>query len=203
VAYDAADDRRRNELRRRIQRFASGGQKSVFECWLTDAQADALASELAGCIHPKQDRVLFAWPRVDLGCFVKPSGGRVEAFQRFASSPKSRGTQASRLPESPWLLLAYDIACPRRLQKAHQLLRKAALHTQFSVFVLSMAVARQSERLAEVISLMRSNDDLRIYPIDAPDALWCFGRESLPNVLRPPTLLRRMLRGLGLGSDAP
>lgn len=89
-----------------------------------------------------------------------------------------------------WYLIAYDIRDPRRLQRLHRALRAEALAVQRSVFLVAgsvPAVERLLDRLETLIDPCA--DDLRAYPVAAPDCLWLSGQ--------------RPLQGGLLGDDVP
>lgn len=80
-----------------------------------------------------------------------------------------------------WYLIAYDIAHPRRLQRLHRALQAEAIAIQRSVFLIAGTVAdvdRLLDRLSTLID--PEEDDLRAYPVDAPDML----RYAGPGVLQ-------------------
>lgn len=56
VAYDITDPGRLSRALRSVREYALGGQKSVFECWLTPADKQALCSAIDAIIDPNQDR---------------------------------------------------------------------------------------------------------------------------------------------------
>lgn len=58
AAYDAAAAKRQTAARERIRAYATGGQKSVFECLLTGAEAAALYEEMTWVLEEKDDRFL-------------------------------------------------------------------------------------------------------------------------------------------------
>jgi CRISPR-associated protein Cas2 len=83
-----------------------------------------------------------------------------------------------------WYLIAYDIAHPRRLQRLHRALQAEAIAIQRSVFLIAGSVAdieRLLDRLANLID--PAEDDLRAYPVDAPDALRRAGHSILQGAL--------------------
>ncbi|MCP2041863.1 CRISPR-associated protein Cas2 [Neisseria sp. HSC-16F19] len=45
-AYDIADRRRRTRVQRLLRGYAVGGQKSLFECWLTTHELNGLCHTL-------------------------------------------------------------------------------------------------------------------------------------------------------------
>lgn len=57
-AYDIVDDRCRALLLDMAQRFATGGQKSAYECWLSPGEAAAIRSFTVGQIDSTNDSVL-------------------------------------------------------------------------------------------------------------------------------------------------
>jgi len=58
AAYDVSDDRRLRDALKVLKGYASGRQKSVFECFLTAAERGALVSEIRGLLDPEEDRFL-------------------------------------------------------------------------------------------------------------------------------------------------
>jgi len=58
VCYDIVDDRTRTRALRLTRKYASGGQKSVHECWLNASETMRVLSELDGVIDENLDRVL-------------------------------------------------------------------------------------------------------------------------------------------------
>jgi CRISPR-associated protein Cas2 len=58
AAYDVASQRRLRTVLNLIKRYATGGQKSAYECFLTPAERRNLLSELRSAIQPDEDRVL-------------------------------------------------------------------------------------------------------------------------------------------------
>jgi CRISPR-associated protein Cas2 len=56
AAYDVSDDRRLRDALRVLKGYASGRQKSVFECFLTAAERRALVSEIRALLDPVEDR---------------------------------------------------------------------------------------------------------------------------------------------------
>ena len=57
VAYDVSDPARQDRVRGIVRRYAAGGQKSVYECYLTPWERDALLRRLEGTIDRCTDRV--------------------------------------------------------------------------------------------------------------------------------------------------
>ncbi len=58
AAYDISDPLRLRQGLRIAKSFATGGQKSVFECFLTEGERALLLGQLAGVIDPQEDAVL-------------------------------------------------------------------------------------------------------------------------------------------------
>lgn len=56
AAYDVSDDRRLRAAHRVLKAYASGCQKSVFECYLTDAERHRMLAEVGEVIDPVEDR---------------------------------------------------------------------------------------------------------------------------------------------------
>ncbi len=71
VAYDISDHRRLAQVHRFLLGYKVGGQKSFYECWLTDAERRFVLEELAEMIDPLEDRVhVFQLdPRMTPKCF--------------------------------------------------------------------------------------------------------------------------------------
>lgn len=58
AAYDISDQRRLRQALKIAKGFATGGQKSVFECFLTEGERGSLIRQLTAVIDPQQDAVL-------------------------------------------------------------------------------------------------------------------------------------------------
>lgn len=83
-------------------------------------------------------------------------------------------------PKRHWYLIAYDVRDERRLRRVHYYLRKRATALQRSVFI----VHTDQEGLSEVEQGLRERadprvDDLRLYAIPGPAAVWAAGAQSL------------------------
>lgn len=63
AAYDIAAPRRLKRALKHCTDFATGGQKSVHECWVTHAERRALCAGLARICDPVADR----WVVADVG----------------------------------------------------------------------------------------------------------------------------------------
>jgi CRISPR-associated protein Cas2 len=58
AAYDVSDDGRLRAALKILKGYASGRQKSVFECFLTPAERGQLLHEVQDVIDPIEDRFL-------------------------------------------------------------------------------------------------------------------------------------------------
>ncbi len=58
AAYDIGDDGRLRDALKVLKGYASGRQKSVFECFLTPAERQRLLAEVRGVIDRIEDRFL-------------------------------------------------------------------------------------------------------------------------------------------------
>lgn len=58
AAYDISCNRRLRKALCVLRGYASGGQKSVFECFLTQAEKRQLLEEIARVINPEEDRFI-------------------------------------------------------------------------------------------------------------------------------------------------
>jgi CRISPR-associated protein Cas2 len=81
AAYDVSDPRRRAVALELVRGYATGGQKSVHEVFLTSAERSELLHEMSLVLDEKQDRFLLL--RLDprsrcrvLGVAEAPSDGR-------------------------------------------------------------------------------------------------------------------------------
>jgi len=57
IAYDIRDARRLNSVRHFLKGYSTGGQKSVYECFLTDAEYSLVAGTVRTMIDERKDRV--------------------------------------------------------------------------------------------------------------------------------------------------
>lgn len=80
IGYDIASPRRRRRALKILKGHAIGGQKSLYECWLTSGELQAAMQALRTLIDPAEDRVVFV--RLDpraalrtLGKAVAPTDG--------------------------------------------------------------------------------------------------------------------------------
>lgn len=58
IAYDISSAARRRRALHAVKGHAVGGQKSLYECWLTSGELQQAMSALRGIIDPAEDRVL-------------------------------------------------------------------------------------------------------------------------------------------------
>jgi len=72
AAYDISDARRLRLALRVAKNYATGGQKSVFECFLTEGERKRLTEEMLEAIDAKEDRFLLL--RLDPRSEVKTLG---------------------------------------------------------------------------------------------------------------------------------
>ncbi len=57
IAYDVSNPTRLNRVRYFLKSFSTGGQKSVFECFLTDGELISVIKGLYKLINLKEDRL--------------------------------------------------------------------------------------------------------------------------------------------------
>lgn len=57
IAYDITDERRLNRVRYFLKGYSTGGQKSVYECFLTEGELKFVVSNLKRMIFEAEDRV--------------------------------------------------------------------------------------------------------------------------------------------------
>jgi len=81
VAYDISEHRRLARALSVCREYATGGQKSVHECWLTPAEKREVLARLGEVIDEESDRVhLFRLdPRMQvraMGIAVEPADGK-------------------------------------------------------------------------------------------------------------------------------
>ncbi len=58
AAYDVADDRRLRLSLQIIKSYATGGQKSAYECWLSERERAELLYHMAHVLEESEDRFL-------------------------------------------------------------------------------------------------------------------------------------------------
>jgi len=84
-----------------------------------------------------------------------------------------------------WYMIVYDIADPKRLSKVHRMMKNNGLPVQKSVFFYYGNEKSTNILLDKINAAMDPDeDDLRAYPIIAPDYVWTTGGvfEHLPLV---------------------
>ena len=57
IAYDITENRRLARVRTFLKGYSTGGQKSVYECFLTDGELRYVKKKLEKLIFAEQDRV--------------------------------------------------------------------------------------------------------------------------------------------------
>lgn len=77
AAYDVRDPRRLARALRVVRGYASGGQKSAYECWLLPAERQSLLRDMAAVIDLEQDSFAIiplepSRPLITLGQAVQP-----------------------------------------------------------------------------------------------------------------------------------
>lgn len=58
AAYDISGNRRLRKALHVLRSYASGGQKSVFECYLTHVEKSCLLKDISTIIDPDKDRFI-------------------------------------------------------------------------------------------------------------------------------------------------
>ena len=56
AAYDIADPRRLRKVHEEVKRYATGGQKSVFECFLTPHERRSLMEKARSRVDEREDK---------------------------------------------------------------------------------------------------------------------------------------------------
>jgi len=84
-----------------------------------------------------------------------------------------------RRKKAQWYLLAYDVRNEKRLRRVHYFCKKHGIPLQRSVFL----VKADTVDLDEVVDGVRARvddkvDDVRLYPVTHPGAIWAAGRQS-------------------------
>ena len=77
VAYDISDDRRLRQGLKILKRYATGGQKSVFECYLDENEMNELLQDMDDLLDENTDRMFLLRldnriPVETLGIAIKP-----------------------------------------------------------------------------------------------------------------------------------
>lgn len=82
VAYDVVEPGRRADVHRAVTGWAHGGQKSVFECWASAREREALRAEAVAPIDGRTDRLaVLALPPA--GPFIVLGRGRAPSLERL------------------------------------------------------------------------------------------------------------------------
>lgn len=83
VAYDIADDKRRERVFREMTGHGDWAQYSVFLCELTDRELIRMRVELRGAIHQEEDQIMI----LDLGRAHRPLENSLEIVGRSYEPP--------------------------------------------------------------------------------------------------------------------
>jgi len=84
-----------------------------------------------------------------------------------------------RKTRKQWYLLAYDIRHPKRLRRTHAFVKKMGVALQKSVFLIRAdqeGLVRLKKGIRQHVD--NRNDDVRLYPITSPTALWSAGQQQ-------------------------
>ena len=57
IAYDISDHKRLYQAHKKVETYAIGGQKSFYECWLTEHEMIAFQQDVNALIDASDDRV--------------------------------------------------------------------------------------------------------------------------------------------------
>ena len=78
-------------------------------------------------------------------------------------------------------LIAYDIACPRRLQKAHHYLSQYAIPLQNSVFLHIGSHEQAQQCFADLTNILHpKQDNLRFYSLPNHTLIHTLSKTALP-----------------------
>ncbi|BBL34606.1 CRISPR-associated endoribonuclease Cas2 [Nitrosomonas stercoris] len=82
VAYDVCNPRRLYKVCRYLKRYKVGGQKSVFELWITPAELRTIRADLDELLDAQEDRlhILSLDPRMKTRCYGKASTFTAQYF---------------------------------------------------------------------------------------------------------------------------
>lgn len=75
AAYDISDSKRLRNVLKVVRAYASGGQKSVYECFLTPSEKSCLLDDVKAVMDAKEDR--FFLLKLDPRCLVMTLGKAV------------------------------------------------------------------------------------------------------------------------------
>lgn len=57
VAYDISDAKRLYRVHKKVEAYAIGGQKSFYECWLTEHEFANFKQDVTACMDTVDDRI--------------------------------------------------------------------------------------------------------------------------------------------------
>lgn len=77
-----------------------------------------------------------------------------------------------------WSLFAYDIRDEKRLQRVRRCLENEALYCQHSVYLACLPEEKKQRLIQAVRACMKSEDDLRVYPLRHPADVWQWGKSQ-------------------------
>ncbi|OAQ15400.1 CRISPR-associated protein Cas2 [Bibersteinia trehalosi Y31] len=58
VAYDICDAKRLYQVHKKVEAYAIGGQKSFYECWLTQHELIRFKAEIGEIMEKNEDRLM-------------------------------------------------------------------------------------------------------------------------------------------------
>ena len=85
IAYDVSRNKRRYRVRRILKTWRLGGQKSVFECRLSEGEAEELFMQLGQVMDLKTDHLLMAWVEPRRKILGRGIGRKSDLRRRFRS----------------------------------------------------------------------------------------------------------------------
>ncbi|MEJ2682470.1 MAG: CRISPR-associated endonuclease Cas2 [Gammaproteobacteria bacterium] len=77
-----------------------------------------------------------------------------------------------------WSLFAYDIRNEKRLQRVRRCLEREAMYCQHSVYLACLSAPEKQRLLQRLHERMKSEDDLRVYPVRHPREVWQWGNSQ-------------------------
>ncbi len=90
------------------------------------------------------------------------------------------------MDQGTWYLVAYDVCCPRRLQRVHRLLKGRGLAVQYSVFFVFGTERALVGLLDEMDVMIHTREDNVIaWPITAPAEVWIYGQSPPQGLVLP------------------
>ena len=156
LAYDVADPRRRDRVRRRIARHRTDGLYSVMETHISAATRDVLLADLSEMMDHGRDR-LALWT---------PWDGR-----RLTIVPAA--AEEERWPDSGNWIYSYDVCESGRLRAVQRVIAARTQALQRSVYWLhdsGRGAAALVRSAAEVLDPRQ--DRLWVYPLHSAADLW-------------------------------